>query len=144
MTLQGAAAERCLPREGWLWAENYSSQVCGRLPTDFKESIFGLPRALPLNRRRQGWKRPVRSHPVLSSCQRRALLHRNMSQGRSSCVVSAPASLGITDKTHDTLQSPSQAQPTNILWLKLWFLVVPARCCADLLKPRMVPVSFPF
>lgn len=144
MTLRGAAAESCLPREGWLRAECCSGQVCGRLPTDFKGSTFGLPRALPLNHRRQGWKRPVRSHPVLSSCQRRAFLHRNMSQECSSCVASAPASLGITDKTHETLQSPSQTQPTNILWLKLWFLLVPAHCRADLPKQRMVPVSFPF
>lgn len=136
--------ELCVPREVWLRAEHCSGQVCSGLPTDFKGSIFGLPRALPLNCRRQGWKRPVRSYPVLSSCQRRALLHRNMSQERSSCVASAAASLGITDKTHETLQSPLQTQPTNILWLKLWFLLVPAHCCADLPKPRMVPVSFPF
>ena len=144
MTLWGGAAEPCLPQEGWLWAEHCAGRVCGRLPMDFKGSIFGLPRALPLNHRRQGWKRPVRSHPVLSSCQRRALLHKNMSQEHSSCIASALASLGITDKTRETLQSPLQTQEMNILWLKLWFLLVPAHCCADLPKLRMVPVTLPF
>lgn len=94
VTLRGAAAGFCLSQGGWLRAEHCS----GTLPMDFKGSIFGLPRALPLNHRRQGWKRPVRSHPVLSSCQRRALLHRNMSQEHASCVASALASLEITDK----------------------------------------------
>lgn len=49
-----------------------------------------------------------------------------MSQERSSCLASTPASLGTTDKTHGTLQSPLQTQLTNILWLELWFLQVPA------------------
>lgn len=132
----------CLPREDWLWAQHCFSQGHSRFPIDIKGSIFGLPRALPLNHRRQGWKRLVGSHPVLSSCQRKALLHRNTSRERASCVASAPARLGITDKTHETLHSPSQTQPTNILWSKPWFLLVPAHHRAGLPKPRMGPVSF--
>lgn len=49
-----------------------------------------------------------------------------MSQERSSCLASTPASLGTTGKTHETLQSPLQTRLTNILWLELWFLLVPA------------------
>lgn len=52
----------CLPREGWLRAEHGSRQVCDRFPMDFKGSIFGLPRALPLNCRRQGWKKDLLGH----------------------------------------------------------------------------------